>query len=72
MRMPAAFRNIFGFKPTLGLVPDFGSLPGPHFLTHVGPMTRTLVYAALLRDEIRPALRQSDLRSFLHAQHTGA
>ena len=31
-----------------------------------------LINAALLRDEIRPALRQSDLRSILHAQHTGA
>jgi aspartyl-tRNA(Asn)/glutamyl-tRNA(Gln) amidotransferase subunit A len=41
IRIPASFNGIFGLKPSYGLVAVYPANPVP-FLSHVGPMTRTV------------------------------
>src|SRR5437660_11865698 len=52
IRIPAAFRGIFGLKPTFGRVAAY---PQGAFgdVAHVGPMTRTVDDAALMLDAIK-------------------
>jgi aspartyl-tRNA(Asn)/glutamyl-tRNA(Gln) amidotransferase subunit A len=47
IRIPAAFCNIVGLKPTYGRVSRRGVLPLDFSLDHMGPMTRTVRDAAL-------------------------
>lgn len=47
IRIPAGFCGIFGFKPSLGLLPYYPPSSVPQ-LSHLGPMTRTVRDAALL------------------------
>jgi aspartyl-tRNA(Asn)/glutamyl-tRNA(Gln) amidotransferase subunit A len=51
IRIPASFNGIFGFKPSYGRVAAYPPNPVP-FLSHVGPMTRTVRDAALLLNSI--------------------
>jgi len=51
IRIPASFNGIFGFKPSYGRVAAYPPNPVP-FLSHVGPMTRTVRDAALLLNAI--------------------
>jgi aspartyl-tRNA(Asn)/glutamyl-tRNA(Gln) amidotransferase subunit A len=48
IRQPAAFNNIVGLKPTYGLVSTRGVIPLSVYNDHVGPMTRTVLDAALM------------------------
>jgi aspartyl-tRNA(Asn)/glutamyl-tRNA(Gln) amidotransferase subunit A len=51
IRIPSSFNGIFGLKPSYGRVPVYPSNPVP-FLSHVGPMTRSVRDAALLLNVI--------------------
>jgi aspartyl-tRNA(Asn)/glutamyl-tRNA(Gln) amidotransferase subunit A len=48
IRQPSAYCGIAGFKPTYGRVSTRGVIPLSWFYDHVGPMTRTVVDAALM------------------------
>jgi amidase len=48
IRIPAAYSGIVGHKPTHGLVPYTGAFPIEQTIDHLGPMTRTVVDAALM------------------------
>ncbi|HEY7671033.1 MAG TPA: amidase [Gammaproteobacteria bacterium] len=52
IRLPAAYCGIVGFKPTHGLSSIRGIIPVSESLDHVGPMSRTVVDAALVLDAI--------------------
>ena len=47
IRIPAAFTGIFGLKPSFGRVPAY-PISAMGFLSHIGPMTRSVADAALL------------------------
>lgn len=47
IRMPAGFCGVYGFKPSYGRVP-YHPLPANGFISHVGPLTRTVADAALM------------------------
>jgi aspartyl-tRNA(Asn)/glutamyl-tRNA(Gln) amidotransferase subunit A len=47
IRIPAGFCGAYGLKPSLGLVPQFPASP-VEFLSHFGPITRTVDDAALM------------------------
>lgn len=51
IRVPSALTGIFGLKPSVGRVPDPGSI-GSYGLAHEGPMTRTVADAALMMSVI--------------------
>ena len=46
IRIPAAFCGVFGFKPSFGLVPEYPGFPGWDYVSHTGPLTRTVRDAA--------------------------
>ncbi len=48
IRMPAALCGIVGLKPTFGRVSLFGAVPLSWSLDHLGPMTRSVLDAALM------------------------
>jgi aspartyl-tRNA(Asn)/glutamyl-tRNA(Gln) amidotransferase subunit A len=52
IRLPASFCNIVGLKPTYGRVSTRGVIPLSWSLDHVGPLTRTVLDAALLLQAI--------------------
>jgi aspartyl-tRNA(Asn)/glutamyl-tRNA(Gln) amidotransferase subunit A len=52
IRIPAAFCGIVGLKPTYGRVSRHGVFPLSWSLDHAGPMTRTVVDAALMLQAI--------------------
>jgi aspartyl-tRNA(Asn)/glutamyl-tRNA(Gln) amidotransferase subunit A len=49
VRIPASFTGTVAFKPTYGLVPMYPSSPYGT-LAHAGPMTRTVIDAAMMLD----------------------
>ena len=51
IRIPSSFNGIFGLKPSYGRVAVYPANPVP-FLSHAGPMTRTVRDAALLLNVI--------------------
>jgi aspartyl-tRNA(Asn)/glutamyl-tRNA(Gln) amidotransferase subunit A len=52
IRIPAAYCGIVGLKPTYGLVSTRGVIPLSWSTDHVGPMTRTVVDAAIVLNVI--------------------
>jgi aspartyl-tRNA(Asn)/glutamyl-tRNA(Gln) amidotransferase subunit A len=52
VRLPASFCNIVGLKPTYGRVSTRGAIPLSWSLDHVGPLTRTVLDAAVLLQAI--------------------
>ncbi len=52
IRLPAAFCNLVGIKPTYGLVSRYGAMPLSFSQDHVGPLTRTVEDAALILQAI--------------------
>ena len=52
IRIPASFCGIVGLKPTYGVVPRTGIVPNSSSLDHGGPMTRTVMDAALVLEAI--------------------
>jgi amidase len=52
IRFPATANGIVGLKPTYGRVSRYGVLPLAETLDHVGPMTRTVMDAAMVFEAI--------------------
>jgi aspartyl-tRNA(Asn)/glutamyl-tRNA(Gln) amidotransferase subunit A len=52
IRIPAAFCGLYGFKPSVGRVPDHPVFPGWDGLSSTGPLARTVRDAALVVDVI--------------------
>jgi amidase len=52
IRFPSFANGIVGLKPTYGLVSRYGVLPFAESLDHVGPMTRSVLDAALMLEAI--------------------
>lgn len=50
IRIPASLTGVVGYKPSFGIVPTDGVHPLAVSLDHVGPITRTVLDAALLTD----------------------
>jgi len=52
IRVPAAYCGVVGFKPTYGLVSLYGVIPVSVTLDHPGPITRSVMDAAITMDMI--------------------
>ncbi len=52
IRIPSAACGIVGLKPTFGEIPTTGVVPLSGTLDHVGPMTRTVLDAALMYEAL--------------------
>ncbi len=52
VRLPAAYCDVVGIKPTYGLVPIRGIIPLAFSLGHCGPITRTVDDAALMLNQL--------------------
>ncbi len=50
IRIPSSFSGIYGLKPNLGRVPQYPVQLGFDWLSHAGPMTRTVEDAGLMLD----------------------
>lgn len=48
IRVPASFCGVYGIKPSFGRVPCYPKMPGWENLVHEGPITRSVVDAALM------------------------
>jgi Asp-tRNA(Asn)/Glu-tRNA(Gln) amidotransferase A subunit family amidase len=55
IRMPAAFCGLVGLKPTHGLIPIGGTVPGCWSLTDAGPIARSVADVATILDCLSPA-----------------
>jgi aspartyl-tRNA(Asn)/glutamyl-tRNA(Gln) amidotransferase subunit A len=55
IRIPSAACGIVGLKPTVGEIPTDGVVPLSSTLDHVGPMTRSVVDAAIMYDVLSGA-----------------
>jgi Asp-tRNA(Asn)/Glu-tRNA(Gln) amidotransferase A subunit family amidase len=73
VRIPAAFCNLVGFKPSYGRVPEYPSFPGWEHVSHTGPLARTVRDAAAVLDVIAggddrdPVSLAADGTSYLEA-----
>jgi aspartyl-tRNA(Asn)/glutamyl-tRNA(Gln) amidotransferase subunit A len=47
IRLPASFCGVVGYKPTMGLVPQYPGFSGWDFLGHTGPFARSVADIAL-------------------------
>jgi aspartyl-tRNA(Asn)/glutamyl-tRNA(Gln) amidotransferase subunit A len=50
IRIPSSCCDVFGIKPQLGRIPRYPTFPGGEFITHEGPITRTVRDAAVTLD----------------------
>jgi amidase len=73
---PAGHNAVVGLKPTIGLVAQDGIIPISHSQDTAGPMTRTVIDAAIaldvLRSPFRPVAGQRLPRSYRGAIRPGA
>lgn len=53
VRKPAAYCGIVGYKPTYGMISRYGLFPFASSLDHVGVLTRTVMDAAMVVDQIK-------------------
>jgi Asp-tRNA(Asn)/Glu-tRNA(Gln) amidotransferase A subunit family amidase len=73
IRLPASFTNLFGLRPTTGLVSRTGFSPLVHFQDTPGPIARTVADAAVLLDVIAGWDPQDEFTAVAAAhEHTGA
>ena len=52
IRIPAALCGVVGYKPTYGLTSQYGVIPLSYTLDHIGPLTRSVMDAAITIDVI--------------------
>jgi len=52
IRFPSVANGIVGLKPTYGLVSKYGVMPLSESLDHIGPMTRSILDAAVMLEAI--------------------
>lgn len=52
IRIPAALCGVVGYKPTYGLTSQYGVIPLSYTLDHIGPLTRSVMDAAITMDII--------------------
>ena len=77
IRMPAAFNNIVGIKPTNGLISRYGAFIGTWTLDSSGPMTRTVEDNALMlqavagHDPLDPYSAKVPVPNYLRAMKKG-
>jgi amidase len=64
---PSAVENIFGLKPTLGLISQDGIVPISHQQDSAGPMARSVTDVAILL-----GIMQSPQSDYTHLLHRGA
>jgi amidase len=78
IRFPSAANGVVGLKPTWGRVSRHGVFPLGESLDHIGPMTRSVVDAALVlnviagRDELDDTSRDAPLDDYAAAIDAGA
>lgn len=73
IRLPASFTNLFGLRPTTGLVSRTGFSPLVHFQDTPGPIARTVADAAALLDVIAGWDPQDEFTALAAGHpHTGA
>ena len=64
IRIPAAWNNLVGFKPTVGQISTEGVVPLCQTIDTVGLLTRTVADAAVLLDVFHP---ETDISDKLHS-----
>lgn len=52
IRIPAAMCGVVGFKPSQGLISLYGVMPLSESLDHAGPLTRSVLDAAIVMDAV--------------------
>jgi amidase len=73
IRLPASFTNLFGLRPTTGLVSRTGFSPLVHFQDTPGPMARTVADAAVVLDVIAGWDPQDEYTALAAGhEHTGS
>jgi len=77
IRFPSAACGTVGVKPTYGKVSRYGVFPLGESLDHIGPMTRSVVDAAVILRAIAgfdpqdPTTRRATVRDYLDTVHNG-
>lgn len=77
IRFPSAACGIVGVKPTYGKVSRYGVFPLGESLDHIGPMTRSVVDAAIILRAIAgfdprdPTTRRETVRDYLDTVYNG-